>query len=405
MLKQILKFPSGFLWGAATAAHQVEGNNTNSDWWAWENSLKRHNELIAQGKNPADFSSDIACDSYNRFDEDFALAQHLGHNAHRLSIEWARIEPKEGEFSEKELDHYEKVLQSAKFHGLTTFVTLHHFTNPIWFANKGEFQKRKNVQYFVRYAKVVAQRLGEYVDFWQTINEPEGYSSLPHLLGIWPPQKHSPILALKVANNLILAHKASAKILKQITRKPVSMAFDLVDFQPDGRLAKLLTVFFYEKINKYILDRVIDYCDFIGLNYYFHHHVGVFGKRAESRSHHQVSDIGTGIHPEGLERILLDLKRFKKPIYITENGLADSKDNLREKFIKDHLFYIHRAIKKGANVKGYLHWALIDNFEWAQGFAPRFGLIEIDRDDLLRRKVRYSALKYAEICKNNYLEY
>jgi beta-glucosidase len=143
-MRQKLKFPKDFLWGAATSAHQIEGNNTNSDWWFWEHSIKRAEELKSQGKDPEDFYSGIACDSFNRFDEDFALAEHLGHNAHRLSIEWARIEPKEGVYSEEALDHYEEVLRSAKAHGLTTFVTPPSFYQPLVVYEKGRFcQKRK----------------------------------------------------------------------------------------------------------------------------------------------------------------------------------------------------------------------------------------------------------------------
>lgn len=141
------------------------------------------------------------------------------------------------------------------------------------------------------------------------------------------------------------------------------------------------------------------------MNYYFHHHIGIFGKRRHSLSHHLVSDVGWGIHPEGLESVLHSLKKYNKPIYITENGIADHTDEKREKFIRDHLYYIHKAIHRGCNVRGYLHWSLIDNFEWEKGFAPRFGLIEIDRESNLQRKIRKSALAYAEICKNNYMEY
>ncbi len=405
MPKQILRFPKGFLWGAATAAHQIEGNNTNSDWWAWENSIKRHNQLINQGKNPADFCSGIACDSYNRFDEDFALAEHLGHSATRLSVEWARIQPKEGVFDEKELDHYEKVLQSAKFHGLQTFVTLHHFTNPLWFVQKGGFELAQNVDYFVRYAQKTVERLSEWVDFWITINEPEGFVGGSFLTGVWPPQKRNIFLAFRVAHNLSLAHNLSASKIRFTTGKPVGMAYDIVDLQPSGHLSRLVTKFFYDRFNKFVFYRTVNSCDFIGVNYYFHHHLRFWGKRKYSQSYHQVSDIGTSIHPEGMERVLLHLKKYHKPIYITENGIADAKDEKRKQFIKDHLYYVHRAMGKGADVKGYLYWSLIDNFEWEKGFAPRFGLVEIDREDLLRRRVRYSALKYAEICKNNYLEY
>lgn len=404
-MTQKLKFPNGFLWGAATSAHQIEGNNTNSDWWAWENGVERHNQLIAQGKVSRDFCSDIACDSYNRFDEDFALARELGHNATRLSIEWSRIEPKEGKFNEKALEHYEKVLQSAKYHNLKTFVTLHHYTNPIWFSQKGAFTRKENVEYFVRYAGKAAERLHEYVDFWLTINEPELHSTMGYLMGVYPPQKHSLFAAAKVAKNLILAHNLSAPKIKFYGNKPVSIAYHLSDLQPAGFLGGFTASIAHYFANEYILGKTIGSCDFIGVNYYYHHHIGLFGKRRSSHSGHDVDDLGSGIHPEALERVLLFLRKYQKPIYITENGIADKRDLKREKFIKDHLRFVHRAIEKDVDVRGYLYWSLIDNFEWEKGFVPRFGLIEIDREDLLKRRVRYSAIKYAEICRNNYLEY
>ncbi len=405
MAKQIITFPNGFLWGAATAAHQIEGNNKNSDWWAWEHGQRREQQLRKQGKNPADFYSGMACDSYNRFAEDFDLAEHMGHNATRLSIEWARIEPQEGKFSELELDHYEKVLQAAKARGLQTFVTLHHFTNPLWFTKRGGFVHRESVGLFTRYATVVAERLGEYVDFWLTFNEPEIYATMGYLVGKFPPQQRSLLLTRKVFQHVIASHNACAPIIKLKTHKPVSMAFHISDLQPAGFLASIPTALAHYFANEYIIRRTIQSCDFIGLNYYFHHHVGLFGLRKKSRSVHDVTDMGWGIHPEGLERVLLYLKKYNKPVYITENGLADAKDLKREKFIKDHLYYMHRAMEKGVDVRGYLHWALIDNFEWADGFGPRFGLVEVDRDNELKRKLRMSALSYAEICRTNRMEY
>jgi len=398
-----LKFPHGFLWGAATSAHQVEGNNTNSDWWAWEHSVKRTDELRRAGKNPEDYCSGIACDSYNRYDEDFALAEHLGQNAHRLSVEWARIEPREGEFSEEALDHYEKVLRSAKVHGLVMFVTLHHFTNPLWFAKKGEFTREQNIESFLRYAQTATQRLGQYVDFWLTFNEPELYSTASYSIRV--PQSRNLRTTYKVAKNLIKAHNLCANFIRHYIRKPVSMAYHLSDLQPWGLLGGLASGIAHHFANDFILGRTIKQCDFIGVNYYFHHHIGIFGTRKHSKSNHEVSDMGFGIHPEGLERVLLNLRKYSKPIYITENGVADAKDTKREKFIIDHLYHTHRAIEQGADVRGYMHWSLMDNFEWGYGFGPRFGLVEIDREDLLRRKVRYSAVKYAEVCRNNYLEY
>lgn len=399
------KFPEGFLWGAAVSGHQVEGNNVNSDWWAWEHSIKRQDALISLGLNPRDFESGIACDSYHRYEEDFDLAQHLGHNAHRLSIEWARIEPQEGEYSEEALAHYEKVLQSAKAHGLATFVTLHHYVSPLWFIKKGGFTKTKNLMHFIQYVQTVARRLDEYVDFWLTFNEPELYASYSYFFGIYPPQKKQFFLALRVLKNLIQAHNNSAAYLRLNFRKPVSIAFHFSDIQPANLFSSPLVFLAHYFANEYVLRRTIDNCDFIGVNYYFHHHLGLLGLRSRSHSGHPVSDLGWGIHPEGIERVLLNLRKFRKPIYITENGIADAKDTKREMFIKSHLYYVHRAIQQGADVRGYLYWSLLDNFEWEKGFAPRFGLIEIDREDFLRRRVRYSAVKYAEICRSNVLEY
>lgn len=400
--KQILKFPQGFLWGAATAAHQVEGNNKNSDWWSWEHSLRRANGLKALGLNPSDFQSGIACDSYNRYEEDFSLAQKLGHNAHRLSIEWARIEPKAGIYDEAELSHYEKVLRAAKFYGLATFVTLHHFTNPKWFSDQGGFTRSENLIFYQNYIELVTKRLGEYVDFWLTFNEPELYATSSYSASL--PKYFTLREKWKVVNNLIKAHNNAANFIRHYIRKPVSMAYHLSDWQPIGLLGFFASNIAHYFANEFFISRTIKQCDFIGVNYYFHHHIGLFGTRSRSHSGHKKTDVGFGIHPEGLQRVLLNLKKHNKPIYVTENGLADSKDEKREKFIVDHLYYLHKAIEQGADVKGYLHWSLIDNFEWGYGFKPRFGLIEIDREDLLRRKVRYSAVKYAEICRNNYLE-
>lgn len=404
-VKTKLKFPEGFLWGAATSAYQVEGGNKNADWWMWEHSARRHNRLLARGRDPYEYECNHACDSYNRYEEDFMLAESLGHNAHRLGVEWSRVEPSEGVFDETELAHYEGVLRAAKFHRLQIFMTLHHFTMPLWFAKKGGFTRRENIKYFTRYAEKIAKRLGEYVDFWLTINEPEVFSTYPYLLGVFPPCRRSPWLAWKVLNNLIGAHNQAAPRLKAVSNKPVSMAFHLSDLQPAGPFGGMARSVSHYLANEYTLKRVIKNCDYIGVNYYNHHHLGIFGERRHSLSGHQVTDMGWGIHPEGIERVLLNLKKFHKPIYITENGLADAKDEKREKFVKDHLFFVHKAIGQDADVRGYLYWSLLDNFEWQHGFWPKFGLIEVDREKLFRRKVRYSALKFAEICRQNFLEY
>lgn len=405
MAKEKLKFPHGFLWGSASSAYQTEGNNTNSNWWAWEHSQKRMEFLRAQGKKPEDYQSGVATDFYNRYAEDFALAQQLNHSAIRIGVEWSRIEPKEGVFDEEVLDHYEKMLQSAKYHGLKVFLTLHHYSDPIWFSKKGDFIKRRNIAYFVDYVHHVVERLNEYVDFWVTINEPELYASQAYGTGIHPPNIKSVFTTLRVVNNLIEAHKEVSSFIKIHSKKPVSMAYNLVDLEPSGFLGEIVVSIIRYLANGYIMKRTIAYCDYIGVNYYFHHHLGLLGLRKHSNHHHDQTDRGWGIHPEGMEQVLLSLGKYNKPLYILENGLADAADSRREKYIKDHLYYVHRAMEKGIDVRGYLYWSLTDNFEWEEGFWPRFGLIEVDRDDLLRRKIRYSAARYAEICKNNEFDY
>jgi len=396
------KFPQGFLWGSAISAHQTEGNNTRSDWWAWENSEKRAADLKAQGKNPAEFRSGQACDFYNRYDKDFDIAESLHQNSIRISIEWARIQPAENEWREEEISHYIKVLKVAHDHGLKVFVTLFHFTLPAWFAEKGGFAEAKNIKHFVAYAEKLASRLTKYVDFWLTINEPEIYTSHAYLFGIYPPQHKSLRESFRVVNNLITAHKKASKALKRLSGKPVSLAFHLLDVQAVNVLSSLNRLFFHYITNEYVLNRTAASCDFIGVNYYNHVHLTWWGHRVRSRSHHNVSDLGWGIHPEGLERVLMGLKKYKKPIYITENGLADAADTRREKFIQDHLFYLLRAIGRGVDVRGYLYWSLLDNFEWHHGFEPRFGLVAVDYKTY-ERKVRSSAYTYAEICKLNRL--
>lgn len=400
-----LKFPQGFLWGAAGSCHQTEGNNTNSDWWVFEHSKKRESDLLKQGKNPADYYSGQACDFYNRYEEDFDLAKQLNHNAIRIGVEWARIEPKEGEFNQDTIEHYKKMLAAAKARNLKIFLTLHHYTLPIWFAEKGGFEKKENIDFFIRYVTEVANSLGEYVDFWITINEPRVYTYFSYISGAFPPNRKSFWQARQVASNIIVGHNRASVILRSITGKPVSMAFQLNDIQPNSFWSRPLISIINYFVNDYFLSRTQKFCDFIGVNYYYHNHIGWFGVRKHSQSDHEQSDLASGIHPEGLEKVLLKLhKKYHKPMYITENGLADAGDAKREKFIKYHLAHAHKAIEQGADVRGYLHWSLLDNFEWLYGFGPRFGLIEIDYENNLKRAVRSSAIVYGEICKNNSLE-
>lgn len=403
-MNKVLEFPRGFLWGSAISAHQTEGDNLHSDWWEWEHSKTRLEALKEKGLSPADFQSGAACDFYNRYEGDFDLLAQLHQNAFRLSIEWARIEPREGHFVDEEIRHYERVLAALKRRRITTFVTLHHFTLPQWLAEKGGFLKRASTEYFMRYIERVAPRLSPYTDFWLTINEPEIYASHAFLFGIYPPQHKSSLEMYWVTRNLIRAHNHAAVYLRTATSKPVSMAYHLTDLQPINIFAHFSRSLSHYLANEYVLQRTIGTCDYIGVNYYGHSHIGVFGRRLQSLSHHETSDMGWGIHPEGLERVLVDLKKFHKPIYITENGVADAADAKRVRFIKDHLYYAGRAIQRGVDVRGYFYWSLLDNFEWHHGFAPKFGLVKVDYATQ-NRSIRPSAREYAKIAADNLLIY
>ncbi len=411
-----LKFPKGFLWGAATSAHQVEGNNHNQ-WTEWElkNSkiksqnakLKKWPDFILEGyPNPLqeeNYISGRACGHYNRYEEDFDIAKSLGHNAHRFSIEWSRIEPEEGKFNEKEIEHYRDVIRALRARNLEPFVTIWHWTMPVWFARKGGFEKNGNIKYFVRFCEYVTKEFKDDVTFWITLNEPEIYTTSSYLKGVWPPQKKNLISYLLVIKNLIKVHRESYRIIKKIEPSAqIGIAKNNIYFEAYQNKINnwILKKFIDWWWNFYFLNRIKNCQDFIGLNHYFHNRIKnlKFGQNENKK----VSDMGWELHPEAIYYVLKDLKKYNKPVYITENGLADTKDENREWFIKESLKNIHKSISEGVDVRGYFYWSLLDNFEWDKGFWPRFGLVEIDYKTL-KRKPRPSSKIYGEIVKREEL--
>lgn len=411
-----LKFPDGFLWGAATSAHQVEGNNNNNDWWEFEQTL------------PENMRSGTTGDQYHLFKTDLALAKQFNHNAHRLSIEWSRIEPEKGQFNEVEIEHYREVLSEIKNQGMKIMLTLHHFTNPLWISHKGGWANPQTSGYFASYTEKVVSELGQYVDFWVTINEPSLVAGQSYLRGIFPPQKKSWLQTFWVIKNLSDAHKKAYKIIH--AKRPhaqVGIANNTVSFRTlqAHSLMQHLLIYVYDFFANhlfYFLSNIKTH-DFLGINYYFHERIGsVDGDRfprflnAEI-TQKEVSDLGWEIHPEGIFDILEDLSDYKKPIYISENGLASTNDDRRCRFLISYLKEIYHATLTGVDVRGYFHWSLIDNFEWEHGFDPRFGLIEVDYDlldqeiakrepgqntfETKSRKPRQSAYVYADIIRHN----
>ena len=394
-----IQFPSNFLWGAAASAHQVEGNNHN-DWTEWEKLGKVANHE----------RSGLAAGQYTRYQEDFSLAKSLGHNAHRFSIEWSRVEPRPGFIDLNAVEHYRQVLQELRRLGLEPLVTLHHFTNPIWVARRGGWRRRETVDLYGRYVMAVVRELGSLVRYWITINEPTVYSSLAHLLGYWPPEQRNIAAAWLVVRNLSQAHHLAYQIIKRHNPDArIGVANNLSHFVPvrpghpiDATLVGLSKYWH----NQWWLDQTYQAQDFIGLNYYFHHPLkftwGEWRKQFSPRpsGDKPVSDLGWEIYPAGLGQVLDFLGKYDRPIIITENGIADATDLKRAVFIREHVQQVGLAIQRGLRVQGYFYWSLIDNFEWREGFKPRFGLIEIDYHTM-KRTIRPSAYTYRQICQLN----
>jgi beta-glucosidase len=377
-----LRFPKNFLWGAATSSYQVEGGIHNNDWA----------DAAKENKVPV---ADLACDHYRLYEKDFDLAKILSHNAHRFSLEWARIEPTEGHFDEKEIEHYRRVIRTLRERKIEPVITLWHFTLPLWFSKKGGFLNKNAPFLFARYCEYVVSQLGEDVTIWVTINEPEIWADQGYLRGNWPPFKHSFFKYFKASNNLISAHTLAYQKMKSVKADfQIGVAKNNVSIESNWNpMNKLLVVFLKWFRNAYFLRGINGAYDFIGLNYYFHK---VFGGKEQYKK----SDLSWDIEPRGIYDCLTELKKYHKPIYITENGLADKHDLMREDFIRDHLKWVHEAIHKGADVRGYFHWSLLDNFEWAHGYEPRFGLIEVNYETL-ERKIRPSAYVYKELIDNS----
>jgi beta-glucosidase len=399
-----LEFPKGFFWGSATSSHQVEGGNIN-DWSEWEKSPARLDHLKNKEHKFANFVSERSCDSYNRYEEDFNIAAELGQNMHRFSIEWSRIEPEEGRFDASEMQHYIDVVKALKARNIEPMVTLWHFTNPIWLAERGGVLNNRFPYYFLRYAVYVFENLKPYVKYWATFNEPDVYIGNSYIAGKWPPQKNGYFDAYNASKNFIKAHIQTYSRIKGTSHNimlgiVINQAFNVVG---KGIIQSIKGRLFNYFRNLYLIKKINPHFDFIGLNYY---HVdrrtsGTFDILPKQDF---MPDLPWETYPQGIYFLLKKLwVRYKKPIFITENGIADHYDVKRAKFIKEHLYWTLKAINEGIDVRGYLYWSLLDNFEWAYGYSPRFGLVEINRDTL-ERKIRPSALEYAKICKSNTLE-
>jgi beta-glucosidase len=416
MAKATMYFPPDFLWGTATSSHQVEGINNNNDWWLWE---QEESHILKREK------SGLACNWWENAEADLDRATEMGTNAHRLSLEWSRIEPEPSVFDNDALARYREILQAMYHRDIEPMVTLHHFTIPQWLVEKGDFGSEIVVDYFRRYTAKVAEALGDLIPKWITINEPQVFTVFRYLADVFPrPAKKGWTAAFEATRNLLRCHAVAYHTIKDV--HPNSIVGVAKHYRPieawppgnfldrwwAGRVHWLFNDMWMDSMNdgrlrwpigRGKIEHLAGTFDFVGINYYsrslvrFPPRAGQLYEQRLPPGAEAVDGDFFEVYPSGLFKGIKAYMKYKKPIYITENGLPDSADRLRPSFILRHLREVWRAVSFNFPVMGYYHWSLIDNFEWDRGWSQRFGLIEME-PETQERTLRPSAKLYSEIC-------
>ena len=383
-------FPDGFVWGTATAAHQVEGGNTNSDWWAWEN---------APDSVCAEPSGD-ACDHFNRYSDDIAMLAELGFGAYRFSVEWARIEPSPGEFSQAMLDHYAAMARTCREHGLEPIITLHHFTTPQWAAADGGWENPAIAARFESYTERVADALADSAARWCTINEPNIVSFIGYVVGVFPPGVQDKTRRDDVNRVLVDAHRRAVAAFRRASDAPVGLTLAMSEYEAAPGAEQALRRHLEDHEGPFLEAASDD--DFIGVQTYAREIVGpdggLFGLDDVEKTM-----VGWEYRPGALE---VAIRRAHEatgvPILVTENGIATADDARRIDFVHEALKGVLRCVDSGIPVQGYCYWSALDNFEWALGYHPTFGLIAVDRVTQQRR-VKESARWLGALAQANTL--
>jgi beta-glucosidase len=417
---EAFKLPEDLLLGTATSSLQIEGGDKNNNWYRYceEGKVKDGSHCI------------VADDHWNRFEEDITLMKQLNLKVYRMSIEWSRIEPKRGVFDDSAVDHYRAELKQLHKENIRPLVTLHHFSNPIWFDDIGGWENPESVDYFKKYTQKAVTSFGDLVSEWVTINEPNVYLEGAYISANFPPQKQSTVAYFKVMKNMIKAHIEAYKLIHEIRSKNGYIGKTLVgianhvrvfDTESKDILTKLACNLVEYNFHTICMEGMMhgkfkfplgfgnyplgkgEFYDFLGINYYsrdiikFTWDLTRLFAAITVKEGAELNDMGWEIYPEGLYRVCRKYSKiYKKPIFITENGICDERDSKRSRFIYDHLKMVSKLRAEGVNVERYYYWSLLDNFEWEFGLTPKFGIIEVDYETK-QRKIRRSGMLYGEI--------
>ena len=383
-------FPDRFLWGTATAAHQIEGGNINNDWWAMEHD---------PASNCVDVSGD-ACDSFNRYPEDIALVAGLGLGAYRFSLEWSRIEPEEGEFSKVALDHYRRMAATCHEAGILPVVTFHHFTHPRWLADAGTWEAPHAPDRFARLCEKVTAHMGDLIGMACTLNEPNVVATMGWRHGLFPPRVRDRDRRDVVNAAMVSAHRKAVDAIRSGPGDfPVGMTVSMTDFQlqPGGEA-------WIERLRKPNEDVFLEATggdDFIGVQTYTRTRVGPDGGLGPEDGV-RTTQMGYEVWPESLAATIRRATEVTGglPVYVTENGIGTDDDPLRIEYVTRALAGVRTCLDDGIDVRGYFYWSLLDNFEWVLGYGPTFGLVKVDRETF-ERTAKPSAAFFGSVARAN----